>query len=203
MFATFVQHWGYKNIAKPVFFRFDAEAVHNRMVSVGETLGGHPVFRRATQAVFAYQHPALRQTVAGIRFDNPVGLSAGFDYEARLINILPSVGFGFHTVGTVTNEPYEGNLRPRLGRLPKSRSLLVNKGFKSAGMKAGLERIAASHKTIPLGMSIGSTNTSYPSFADQIQDVVQGFRQAIQADLVDYYELNISCPNLANIQEGT
>jgi len=60
-------------------------------------------------------------------------LAAGFDYDADLINILPSVGFGFNTIGTVTHLSYQGNPSPMLGRLPKSKSLLVNKGFKSKG----------------------------------------------------------------------
>ena len=70
-----------------------------------------------------YKNEILIQNVSDITFKNPIGLAAGFDYDADLINILPSVGFGYHTIGTVTNLPYEGNARPMLGRLPKSKSL--------------------------------------------------------------------------------
>lgn len=193
----------YKRVARPLFFKIDPETTHNLIVSFGSLLGRTALTRAACRKFLDYEHASLAQDVLGIHFSNPVGLAAGFDYDAKLIKILPSVGFGFHTIGTVTNEAYEGNPPPRLGRLPKSKSLLVNKGFKSAGMEAVLSRVAASPRTVPLGMSIGSTNKSYPSFEDQIQNVVAGFRKAMQANLVDYYELNISCPNLVNVGPDT
>jgi len=83
----------------------------------------------------------LVQDVLDIRFQNPIGLSAGFDYEGRLTQILPAIGFGFETVGTITNLAYRGNPRPMLGRLPKSQSLMVNKGFKNLGAKETISRL--------------------------------------------------------------
>lgn len=117
-----------------------------------------------------------------------------------MINILPSLGFGLHTIGTVTYLPYEGNPKPMLDRLPKSKSLLVNKGFKSRGMEVVLDKAIKNKKRIPLGLSIGSTNKIYDSIEKMIEDIVLSFNLAIKADYFDYYEMNISCPNLINTE---
>ena len=92
-----------------------------------------------------------------------------------MVEILGPVGFGFHTVGTVTLEPYEGNPKPRLGRLPNSKALLVNKGLKSLGAKAIIERLAGLQFSVPVGISIGATNTLFNSPNEQIMDIAQSF----------------------------
>jgi dihydroorotate dehydrogenase len=87
-----------------------------------------------------------------------------------------------------------------LGRLPKSRSLLVNKGFKNKGVKAVLSGMSPAVSGAIRGVSIGATNKSYPDFSAMIENLVAGFRDAEQFDNFKYYELNISCPNLLNVQ---
>jgi dihydroorotate dehydrogenase subfamily 2 len=136
--------------------------------------------------------------IAGITFENPVGLAAGFDYKAELTQILPALGFGFETIGTITNESYEGNPLPRLGRLPKSRSLFVNKGFKNEGIDAILKKLHGSSFQIPIGLSIGKTNRPAPMTQEEaVHDVTRAFEKAEHSDIpFAYYELNISCPNL-------
>ena len=57
-------------------------------------------------------------TVMGLKFRNRVGLAAGLDKDARCIEGLLAMGFGFIEVGTVTPRPQPGNPRPRLFRLP-------------------------------------------------------------------------------------
>ena len=42
---------------------------------------------------------ALKQTILGIDFVNPVGLAAGFDKNAEVIKPMLSYGFGFVEVG--------------------------------------------------------------------------------------------------------
>ena len=148
--------------------------------------------------IFRVDDSSLSQTAAGIRFENPVGLAAGFDYRAQMSDILPALGFGFGTIGTVTNSPYEGNPLPRLGRLIKSRSLLVNKGFKNDGIDAIIKKLSDRTFSFPVGLSLGKTNT-YAAMTqdDAVADVVSAFRK-VEASriLFVYYELNISCPNL-------
>jgi len=113
--------------------------------------------------------------------------------------ILPSIGFGFETVGTISNMPFEGNKKPRLGRLPLSRSLLVNKGFRNPGADVTIKKLKRMSFEFPLGISIGKTNSIEIAGTqkDAVSDVVEAFKKFQKGRLKNaYYELNISCPNL-------
>jgi dihydroorotate dehydrogenase subfamily 2 len=144
------------------------------------------------------EDPALKQSLLNIEFQNPIGLAAGFDYEAKLTQILPSVGFGFETVGTITNLSYEGNLRPMLGRLPKSKSLMVNKGFKNPGAEKTIIKLKGLNFEIPVGISIGRSNNKTCSTQKiSVEDIIETFKLFEKSKINhSYYELNISCPNL-------
>lgn len=150
--------------------------------------------------MWGYSHPSLEQKIVGMDFKNPIGLSAGFDYDADLVEILPSIGFGFNSVGTLTHDAYGGNKPPMLDRLPKSRSLLVNKGFKNKGVKNVLSGMNKRVGDALSGVSIGSTNKPYNGFEEMLDNLIEGFNDAERFNNFDYYELNISCPNLTNIK---
>lgn len=191
----------YKKIIKPILFKFQADDVHVFFLKKGKVLGDMSFTKNLTKKLFSFEDPFLKTEVSGMKFQNPIGLAAGFDYDADLIDILPSVGFGFHTIGTVTNLPYAGNPRPMLGRLPKSKSLIVNKGFKSRGIDSVLNKINFRREnSIPLGVSIGATNKSYKKIEDMAEDAYLAFEKVLKVDYFDYYELNISCPNLINVE---
>ena len=190
----------YVNILKPVLFLFPADGVHELFVNLGYKLGKYTFIKKFFGSIWSFGDKTLKQNICDLNFKNPVGLAAGFDYNADLVEILPSVGFGFHTIGTLTHESYAGNPAPMLARLPKSRSLLVNKGFKNSGINTALLKLPESTSEIPIGISIGATNKPYLDFNSMLQDLVLGFRDAEKFKNFDYYELNISCPNLQNIQ---
>lgn len=188
----------YKNFIKKVLFRIDPEAVHSTMVRIGEKLGSNKNIKNFLSSQFKIEDKSLRQTIAGIEFENPIGLAAGFDYEARLTQTLPSLGFGFETVGTITNLECNGNPKPRLGRLLKSNSLMVNKGFKNPGAQNIIKKLSGFSFAMPIGISIGKTNIAeINTLKTSINDIVNAFMQFKQSKLNHaYYELNISCPNL-------
>lgn len=190
----------YQKILKPVLFLFPADDIHNLFLKTGRFLGGSRFVKNFTRKIFSYENEILSQNILGYKFINPIGLAAGYDYEAELIDILPSVGFGYQTIGTITNEAYKGNPKPMLGRLPKSRSLLVNKGFKNPGIDEILKRVRRVDKTIPLGISIGTTNKVYKERSEMVDDIIASFKKVIKANYFDYFELNISCPNLVNVE---
>jgi dihydroorotate dehydrogenase subfamily 2 len=189
---------GYRFFVKPFLFTQDAEKVHNSITSMGERMGKSGLVRKAIEFAIKSDEPRLSQTLAGIEFKSPIGLAAGFDYEVKLTQILPSLGFGFETIGTITNKAYEGNPSPRLGRLPKSRSLFVNKGFKNAGAKKIAQKLTPMKFSFPLGVSIGRTNSlTLTTQKKSIEDIVQAFITFEKSKVRNsYYELNISCPNL-------
>jgi dihydroorotate dehydrogenase subfamily 2 len=191
-------HSSYRIIAKPIFFLQDPEKVHTRITHIGQRLGASPAIRGILSGLFRSHDPILSQSLFQISFESPIGLAAGFDYEARLTQILPCLGFGFGTVGTITNAPYEGNPRPMLGRLPKSRSLMVNKGFKNLGMAATLKSLKGTTFAYHAGISIGKTNTAeLKTQKSAVEDIISAFKMAEASDVpFSYYELNISCPNL-------
>ncbi len=196
VFFSEATHQLYKHVAKPVFFAFDAEAVHHHMVALGSFLGKSSPLKDVLHWAWAFQSPSLVKKVNGIRFKNPVGLAAGFDYNADLLQTLPAVGFGFHTIGTVTLEPYVGNTPPRLGRFPKSQALLVNKGLKSIGAHALIKKIESQKFSIPVGISIASTNRAFKNEQEQIENIADCFALFEHSKVKhSYYELNISCPN--------
>ncbi len=188
----------YQNILKPVLFTIDPEIVHERMTGAGEFLGNIPLARKATAAIYSKHYKELDQTINNINFSGPVGLSAGFDYDARLTRITPSIGFGFHTVGTITREKYNGNPGPILGRLPLSQSLMVNKGFKNKGVEQITQKLTGQKFEIPIGISIGRTNSkSLTTHRDCVADIISSFIICEDINMHhSYYELNISCPNL-------
>ena len=183
----------YRGILKPLLFRVDPEVVHDRFSSLGEAL--EPL-APLVHAALGATHNAPKE-VLGVTFKNPIGLSAGFDYDGHLAEIMQAVGFGFNTVGTVTAQPYEGNPLPRLGRLPKSQSLLVNKGFKSEGAVAVAKRLdAKSLGGHTIGISVGSSNIpSVDTMPKAIEDYMKTFEIFRTRSYVSYFELNISCPN--------
>jgi len=184
-------------LLKSLLFKMDAQFVHETALSFGENLGKVNA-GTLISPFFSYSNWNLNQTLHDMPFANPVGLAAGFDYNAQLTQILPSIGFGFETVGTITNMPYEGNPTPRLGRLPKSKALMVNKGFKNKGAKYIVEKLETNKFKIPIGISIGRTNSALlQTQEDSVADIVLAFKTFEQADVNNaYYELNISCPNL-------
>jgi len=188
----------YRYCLRPIFFLFESENIHNRLTAAGHFYGQHDITKKTIGFFLRVKDPILSQTRHGLRFENPIGLAAGFDYNCQLPKILPSLGFGFGTVGTITNRPYEGNPPPRLGRLIKSRSLMVNKGFKNAGIDAALKKLGESPFDIPIGLSIGKTNTQEPmTQAEAEQDIAEAFSAAHNSHAAfSHYELNISCPNL-------
>src|SRR3989338_5966194 len=99
----------YKWIFKPIFFKFDPENIHDKMSAFLRFLGKFSITRKITYFCFGYSNKVLEQNILGIHFKNPVGLSAGFDKNATLIDIVPSLGFGFTEVGSITGEPCAGN----------------------------------------------------------------------------------------------
>lgn len=187
-------HFLYTNILKRVYFLMDPEEIHDSMTAVGQTLGSNSITRWLTSLFFNYSHPALGQNILGIKFKNPVGLAAGFDKDALLTDILPSVGFGFEEVGSITGEKCSGNPKPRLWRLKKDKSLIVYYGLKNNGCEKISERLKNKSFSIPIGTSIAKTNCADTVDTDKgIADYVKAFKAF--AKIGAYFTINISCPN--------
>ena len=184
----------YRTIAKPFLFRQDPEYVHDRVLSAGAFLGRGPLRRLALSALFDYSHPLLHQNILGIDFHNPVGLAAGFDKNAELVETLPEIGFGFAEIGSVTASPCAGNPKPRLWRLPASEALVVYYGLKNNGAAAVSDSLKQKKIRIPIGTSVAVTNSTHTCV---LREAVKDCKIAFDAfsHCGAYTTVNISCPN--------
>ena len=193
----------YKHVLKPVFFRMDPEFIHDRMVKNGRLLGATSLGRWCVKMMFYSASPMLKQEVAGLEFSSPVGLAAGFDKNAELSAVLPFMGFGFAEYGSVTGEPCEGNPKPRLWRLPKSRSLVVYYGLKNRGAEELSRQMTRDFKKMRRwrlgkafvnGVSVAKTNCEGTVDCDKgIADYAKAYEKV--REVADYITVNISCPN--------
>lgn len=189
-----VLSWGYRYIAKPLFFRCDPERIHDHIIRIGKILGQSFFLRFITKLLFDYKRSILKQSILGIQFSNPIGLSAGFDKNAELTNILSSVGFGFMEVGSITGAYCPGNEGKRLWRLPKSKGLVVYYGLKNDGCATVAKRLASSKTSIPVGVSVAATNCLENQDINRaVEDMTYAFKT--MEPFGQYITVNISCPN--------
>jgi dihydroorotate dehydrogenase subfamily 2 len=174
------------------------EFIHDFFVKVGMVLGSNPLTRYLTDRIYRYHEKNISKTVDGLTYRTPIVLSAGFDYNGHLTQILPSLGFGGVEVGSVTARPCRGNQSPTLTRLPNSRALIVNKGLKNDGVDVIIERLKRKKrfKNFVVGISIAKTNDQKCAETEEaIKDYCYSFEKLNQEDVGDYYTINISCPN--------
>lgn len=184
----------YTEIVKRILFKFDPEKVHNFFIHIGKGLDGSYIGKKATSALFNYQNKKLEQKILGIRFRNPVGLSAGFDKDAKTVGIMEDVGFGFAEIGSITAKECKGNSGKRLRRMPEQKGLWVNMGLNNDGADAIKKRIHGRKFKIPIAISIAKTNCKETADAKVgTEDYIYSLK--VMKDEGDYFDINISCPN--------
>src|SRR5690606_29284326 len=108
-----------------------------------------------TELVFLVRRRKLERTVFGLRFPNPVGLAAGLDKNAELVDEFSHFGFGFIEIGTVTPKPQDGNPKPRLFRLPADQALINRMGFNNDGADVIAKRLRERNSGVIVGGNIG------------------------------------------------
>lgn len=191
----------YRHIAKPILFRQSPDNVHRKMLAVGSLVQKNVLFRNLTRFALAYDNkPYLSQKLHGIKFNNPIGLSAGFDKNFELPPLIRSIGFGFMEGGSLTLEPCRGNPKPWFYRLPKTKSIVVHAGLANQGVRENVRRIKNYPKSIlsgfPLNISVAKTNSPGAcSEASAIGDYIGSLRVLQRSGVGDMVTLNISCPN--------
>jgi len=132
----------------------------------------------------------------GRRFQNPVGLAAGFDKDARWHHLLSALGFGFIEVGTITDLPQDGNPKPRLFRLPADRALLNRLGFNNAGVQVAEQRLAQQPPNVVLGVNIGKSKITPNERA--VSSYLSSFRR--MWPYAHYVAINVSSPNTPGLR---
>jgi len=195
----------YEGVGRRVLFhRFpDAEEAHEAAMRSLERAAFVPGVLRAVAVTCRAPDPRLAQRVMGLDFAAPLGLAAGFDKDARVVEGLQALGFGHVEIGTVVPEPQQGNPRPRLFRVPEARAIINRMGFNSSGMlavRANLERMRERGRVrIPVGASIGKqASTDVNDLDAVVRDHVRVVREL--RGLVDYFTFNPSSPNTAGLR---
>ncbi|MEA1915008.1 MAG: quinone-dependent dihydroorotate dehydrogenase [Campylobacterota bacterium] len=183
---------------KNIMFKFDPETAHGiaecglRLLPYCCTLQNKMIEKNyVTNCV-------LTQELFGVEFKNPVGLGAGFDKNATMIQSMPALGFGFTEIGTMTPKPQEGNEKPRLFRFPKEESIQNAMGFNNKGSAVVVKNLSKVYPaSIPVGANIGKNKLTPQSDAlNDYKTLIRDFR-----DICDYLVINISSPNTPNLRD--
>jgi hypothetical protein len=177
------------SLARPFLFGLEPEAAHDLTLESLARLQGTPL-------AWAWCSAMVDDPVqlAGLRFPNRVGLAAGLDKNARCIDGLGAMGFGFVEVGTVTPKPQPGNPKPRMFRLPQANALINRLGFNNDGLDAFLANVKRSSfrsRGRILGLNIGK-NAATP-IEDATRDYLTGLEGVYPH--ADYVTVNFSSPN--------
>jgi len=186
----------YRWMVRPLVFLWEAEKAHNKLRAFGLLFASNFFGRWLLKFLFYYKHKSLNTVVDGIEYDNPIGLSAGFDKDGELTDAYPLIGFGFAELGSFTGDFCPGNpgVGRRLYRLVKSKSILVWYGLNNQGSRVIARRLKTKNFKIPIGINAAKTNN-----ADKfdLQTSIDDYLKTVNEfkDIGSYYTINISCPN--------
>lgn len=191
-------------LLRPFLFSLDPETAHELTL---DSLAA----AQATPLKLAFCNSRIEDPIqlAGLTFPNRVGLAAGLDKNARCIDGLAAMGFGFVEVGTVTPLAQSGNPKPRIFRLPKAQALINRLGFNNAGLEAFVANVtrssfhsqrqhrgSSSPAPMLLGLNIGK-NAATP-IEHAVNDYLTGLDGVYP--YADYITINISSPNTKNLR---
>lgn len=155
-----------------------------------------PFTKGIISSMFRVDDSRLERELFGLKFPNPVGLAAGFDKDARLIDEFTNFGFGFIEIGTLTPKPQSGNPKPRLFRLPQDQAIINRMGFNNEGVDAAVERLRQRKSNIIVGGNIGKNKVTPNEQATS--DYLYCFKALY--DVVDYFVVNVSSPNTPDLR---
>jgi dihydroorotate dehydrogenase len=187
----------YKLLIRPFLFLIPPEKVHTIIVNLVKIFFYIPGVKYLITKVYTFKSESLHREVFGIKFSNPIGLAAGFDKNAELFHHFDAFGFSFIEVGTVTPQAQPGNPKPRSFRLTNDKALINRMGFNNKGVEFALKNLKITNNSIVVGGNIGK-NTLTPN-DNAANDYLECFTQLYE--VVDYFVVNVSCPNIKNLKE--
>lgn len=186
-------------LIRSVLFCFDAEQAHYLAMNALKLVCRVPFGKLIVKNMFEPKN-VTPSNLMGLQFPNIIGLGAGFDKNAKYLNELSCLGFGFVEIGTVTPKPQIGNDKPRLFRLPEDKALINRMGFNNDGLEViatTLQKFKSKNSTLIVGGNIGK-NKNTPN-EEAWKDYVACFNGLY--NWVDYFVINVSSPNTPNLRE--
>lgn len=182
----------YRIFIRPILFIFKPETIHHLTFSLLRI----PLLSSLLKLIYSYNDTRLERNVFGLTFENPIGLAAGFDKDAKAFKQLSNLGFGFVEIGTLTPKGQPGNPKPRLFRLPEDQAVINRMGFNNNGVDDAVIRLKK-NKNVLIGGNIGKNKVTPNEQA--IDDYTYCFHALF--DVVDYFVVNVSSPNTPNLRE--
>ncbi len=174
-------------LARPLLHRLDPEGAHRLTLAALARLPLPP--SRSSDL-------RLEMKAFGLEFPNPIGLAAGFDKNAEVVDPVLRLRFGFTEIGTVTPRPQRGNPRPRVFRLAADEAVINRLGFPSEGHATVHERLLLRRaKPGIIGVNLGANKDS----EDRVGDYVRGIEAF--ADVASYFTINVSSPNTPGLRD--
>jgi len=184
--------------AKKILFQFNPETAHTIGGLALKALPYTPILLKALKSHYFVTHPLLKQKIFGRDVQNPVGLAAGFDKNGEYIIAMPTLGFGYTEIGTITPKPQAGNPQPRLFRLKEERSIQNAMGFNNLGADFMVKRLKKLYFfDYPIGINIGKNKlTSEENALKDYETLLHTFK-----NYGDYIVINISSPNTPGLRD--
>ena len=186
------------NKIKPLLFKLDPETAHHLAEVALSTARRCPLFFNWMTDKYFVDDEKLHQNIWGLNFINPVGTAGGFDKNAKMIQALPSLGFGWGELGAVTPKPQEGNQKPRVWRHIEEESLQNAFGFNNDGVAVIANRLDKIYPfVLPLAMNIGKNKTT-PD-----EEAINDYKILVERlkDKIDFFIVNVSSPNTPNLRK--
>lgn len=195
----------YKTFLRPVLDRLDSETWHHNVKELmhlcefsGLTLR---ILEFAASGGARVTDKRLGVSVAGVPFENPLIVGAGWDKTGKAVRALYSLGFAGVEVGSVVERPQRGNPKPRQFMVTPE-VCLNSLGLNSPGMGAVFENLRRYGRlNMPVGMNLGiNSDTSHEDAPRAYAAVARKFRSD-----ATYFAINVSSPNtpgLRKLQDG-
>lgn len=180
---------------RPLLFQIDPERAHHLTLGLIRLAGLIPGLGWLLRHV--YPVPSNPVEAFGLRFQNRVGLAAGYDKDGMGWRGLAYLGFGHIEVGTVTPRPQSGNPRPRIFRLPEAKAVINRMGFPGRGALSLTRALSGPRPTgLVLGVNLGKNkDTPLEEAARDYLSLTRTF-----APLADYLAINVSSPNTIGLR---
>lgn len=178
----------YYKILRPLIFLLPAEKAHNLAIWALKN-------RVLPSPAKVKKYDSTKLDLWGITFRNPIGIAAGFDKNAEVIDSLNLHGFGFVEVGTVTPKPQAGNPKPRMFRLEEDKAVINRLGFNNKGIDYFVNNLQKRNSNVVVGTNIGKNKDSVDAAADYISSMERVYGCS------DYIAINISSPNTPGLRD--
>jgi dihydroorotate dehydrogenase len=185
----------YSKVLRPLLFLTDPEWIHHVSIAA---------MSRSPLPLVIYALSSIKSKpveLFGLTFRNRLGLAAGFDKNADLVDAMFHLGFGFTELGTITRHAQPGNPRPRVFRCPREKGVVNRMGFPNDGAdilasKIKKKRADRSYKNYPIGINIGKSKIT--ELDQAAGDYTYSFRKLFS--VADFFVINVSSPNTPGLR---